>query len=494
MKHFKLGLTGIVLHVFLILPASLQADRFTIATPAGEREEVIGRIHGSGQGAIAIERRDGGMKLVAQGAVLERDNSVDWEPYSTDEMVEHLTEKFGSDLFRSFTDDHFVIGMVLMGPLERAGEGPATGFMRKAAQFMKNVQSVFQTFAKDMRLEIQDPETPLVLLIFESDDDFNKYAMEVTKGQGLSVSRISGFYDGMTNFLSIRMAECSTFEVPLHEAIHQQVYNRGLLKRLAPIPAWFNEGIATGFEANKDRIRSGPAKVHSRFAAKAPKVEQVGWDDLISEDLAFQGDVMAGDAYCLAWCLHWLLVNEHPKEYTEYVKMLSEKEPLLKEEDLARKREFEQFFGDDMESLKQEFILSLNTAMRRQRNVREEPQKAGYYYAQQGLADIELSAISRTDRGGLLELEGRIRNINPLRSLTFSVSVVTDGGNYAQWILPDVDPNRIIRLPKKYAQEALPGLSPQPSNSFRVNIRSVIPESTEGQSWQRGNLPDPTKG
>ncbi len=494
MKITITSLLGFFLFVFVIHSRTAQADRFTIATPTGEREEVIGRIHGSGQGAIAIERPDGGMKLVAQGAILERDNTVDWEPYSPEEMVEHLTEKFGKDLFRSTIDDHFVVGIVLMAPLERVGEGPATGFMRKASQFMNNVQDVFEAFAKDMRLELQEPETPLVLLIFESDDDFNKYATEVTKGQGLSVSRISGFYDGMTNFLSIRMTECSTFEVPLHEAIHQQVYNRGLLRRLAPIPAWFNEGIATGFEANKDRIRSGPTKVHTRFAAKAPEVEQVSWDDLISQDLAFQGDVMAGDAYCLAWCLHWLLVNEHPKEYTEYVKMLSKKEPLFLEEDSTREREFEQFFGNDIDSLKQEFILALRTAMRRQKTVREETQKAGYYFAQQGLADIELNAILREDRGGMLELDGRIRNINPLRSLTFAVSVVTDGGNYAQWILPDVDSNRVVRLPKKYAQEVVPGRNPQPSGSFRVYIRSVSPESTEAQSWQRGNYPDPTKG
>jgi len=475
-------------------PSALLADCFVFVDETGEKTELVGRLHGSGQGAYAIERRDGSMKVIAQGALIERDNTVDWTPFTTDEMVDQLTERFTPELFRSYVDDDFVIGMVLMAPLDRSAEGPASGFMRKAAQFMNNVNNVFSSFARDMRLDTKEPDTPLVLLIFESDKDFNDYAASVTKGQGLSVSRISGFYDGMTNYLAIRMAECATFEVPLHEAIHQQVYNRGILQRLAPIPSWFNEGIATGFEANKDRIQSGPAKVHSRYAAQVSSVEQVSWEDLVSKDLAFQGDVMAGDAYCLAWCLHWLLVTERPDKYTEYVKMLGEKEPLAKEDDETRTQEFIDHFGNDFQQLRQDFNLALRNAMRRQRNVREPPQKPGYLNAQRGLAEIELTALNRQDRGGLLEVQGRIRNMNPLRSLTFAVSIVTDGNTYAQWILPSVDSSRVVPLKKQYAQEQIPGTVPQPSNSFQVHIQAVLPDSPEAQRWLRGQGPDPREG
>ncbi|MCG6157893.1 DUF1570 domain-containing protein [Rubinisphaera margarita] len=495
LRFFQNALIGTAfLGCALLTSSTLHADRFVFIDETGEKKEVVGRLHGSGQGAYAIEQRDGSMEVIAQGAVIERDNTVDWTPFTTDEMVDQLTERFTPDLFRSYVDDNFVIGMVLMAPLDRTAEGPANGFLRKAAQFMNNVNNVFSSFARDMRLDTRDPDTPLVLLIFESDSDFNDYAASVTKGQGLSVSSISGFYDGMTNYLAIRMAECATFEVPLHEAIHQQVYNRGILQRLAPIPSWFNEGIATGFEANKDRIQSGPAKVHSRYAAQVSSVEQVSWEDLISQDLAFQGDVMAGDAYCLAWCLHWLLVTERPEKYTEYVKMLGEKAPLAKEDDATRTAEFVEHFGDDFQQLRQDFNLALRNAMRRQRNTREPPQKPGYLNAQRGLAEIELTALNRQDRGGLLEVQGRIRNMNPLRSLTFAVSIVTDGNTYAQWILPSVGSSRVVPLTKQYAQDQIPGTTPQPSNSFRVHIQAVLPDSPEAQQWLRGQGPDPREG
>jgi hypothetical protein len=91
---------------------------------------------------------------------------------------------------------------------------------------MNNVDSVFLKFAESMDLPLHEPRHPLVLVIFELDEDFNKYVEEATGKGGLPPESILGFYWPVTNWLVVRMSSCDSFEVPLHEAIHQQVANR----------------------------------------------------------------------------------------------------------------------------------------------------------------------------------------------------------------------------------------------------------------------------
>jgi len=467
------------------------ADRFVLATPQGGTREITGRIHGSGQGAYAIETPDGQLEVIAQAAVLERDNTVEWKAATPEELAEQLSDKFGADRFRSQVQGNFVIGMVLMDTLPPQSESRVVGFLRKASQFMNNVQNVFLDFTNDLRLETHEPDVPLVLLIFESDDDFDQYTDSITQGQGLSSQNIAGFYNAMTNYLAIRMTECDTFEVPLHEAIHQQVYNRGVLQRLAPVPAWFNEGIAAGFESNGNRINSGPTKVHSRYAKKYPDARQVTWNELIVNDLAFRGDVLAGDAYCHAWALHWLLVTRHQQEYADYVKTLSQKQPLAKEDIEERKANFHEHFGDDLEELKQEFVLALQRGLRTQRIARDNNNRPGYLRTQKALADLEVTAITRADRGGFLEVQGRLKNINPFRSLVYKVTVVTESGTFARWITPEIASNRTYTLSRQYANQTQGGGVGPASSQFRILVESGLSDSQKVGRWRRGEIEAP---
>ena len=470
--------------------ASVEAERFVLINSQGQRREVIGRIQGSGQGAVSIERRGGQLEIVAQAAILERDLSVEWQPLTPQEMAEELAEEFSEKPFRSYVEGNFVIGMILLDELPKTSETRVLSFQKKAARFMGNVQNSFLKFTKDLQLTARDPETPLVLLIFESDDDFNAYTDSVTQGQGISARNISGFYNGITNYLAIRMTECATFEVPLHEAIHQQVYNRGIFQRLAPIPAWFNEGLASGFESNSDRLFAGPTRIHSHYAERFQSARQVTWDQLVTDDLAFQGDVLAGDAYCHAWALHWLLVTKHQKAYANYVKRLSEKQALTKEDLSVRQADFAEFFGENLASLQAEFVQALQRGQRTQRGATAERQRPGYLRTQKALADLEVTALIRADRGGLLTVEGKLQNLNPFRNMTFCVTAVTDGGLFTQWVLHDVASNRTVNLPLQLADRQL-GNGDRSIATFRLQVHSTSTGSPTADRWRRGDLPTP---
>ncbi len=465
-----------------------KADKFTYRNSEGEVATIEARLYGSGQGLFALEKADGQIELVSEGAVMERVPGEGPKPLTEDEMVARLTEEFGADRFRTHVNSPFVCGLVLAGPLSSREEVRCRAFLKKAGEFMKRIERIFEDFARGARLDLEEPTHPLVLLVFETDDDFEKYAVETTGGRGVSARNILGFYSALTNFLAIRMSECHTFETPLHEAIHQQVYNRKVLKRLAPLPAWFNEGIATGFEGNGDGIKNGPVKVNSFYARIAAERSPIGWKDLVAGDRAFRGDIFAGDAYMHAWSMHWLLLNSYPDEYTRYVKMLGKKKPLEEVSPEDRLKEFQGVFGKSAEDFQGEMLPKLKREIRRQ-NVRFKKPPVGRDVTQSHLAEVEYSA-TLTRQG--VQVAGKLTNISYIRDMAYYITMQTGSGLYAEWHIPDLAMRKTMPLKRQFARKPVarpaPGLGP---TSVLLRVHSTPVDSEKAQAWKRGQVPSP---
>jgi len=482
--------TGLLtLGTLLLLAAPAGADQFTVREDDGNTVTVEARLAGEGQGVVALERTDGRIEVVPQGQILKRVPGPDPEPLTPAAVQERLAERFGRERFRGHADSTYVIGLILSEPLPKQYESKAATLLKKGASFMRLVERVFLEFVDTLKLDIVRPRYPLVLLIFETDDDFIRYTEEETGGAGLSAGNILGYYSGLSNHLVIRMSECHTFETPLHEAVHQQVYNRGVLQRLSPAPAWFNEGIATGFEGNGERINAGPLKVNTRYARQAMRAQAVNWDDVVADDRAFRGDVLAGEAYAHAWSIHWFLVTRYRKQYIEYLQLLSQKTPLERDSADERTQDFERIFGKRVGQLQNEFPQALELAAQKQRVSLDLPRPPGYMLTQQNLAEIEMTA-GRINNG-LMQAEGRMRNISHLRPMSFHITVETESGNYAEWFLPNVAPLKQAVLGKQFAQKRMANAPGGPAETFVVRVRTAVPESTTAQQWSRGELPVP---
>jgi hypothetical protein len=471
---------------------ALRADTFTYLDQDATPRTVEARLAGSGQGAHALEKADGELLIVPQSVVRDRKPGDDPEPITTDGMIALLEDRFGKDVLRTQVHKPFIVGLVLAGPLEKRAETRVRGFLQKAGRFMKNVEKVFLGYATDMRFPLQDPRFPLVLLIFESDADFNSYALESTGGQGLSADNIAGFYYKINNWLAIRMAECRTFEVPLHEAIHQQMYNR-VFQRLAPVPAWFDEGIATGFENDGERVDVNPARINSRYARASQDDRLLGesWVGVIEDDRSFHGDVLAGQSYVQAWCLHWMLCTRHTDAYKKYVQKLASHQPLQEHSAEHRKQEFNDVFGASVFAVQKDFPRALEAGLKRQKIRFASPPPPGVMVTNQALGEVKMKAVNRGDLGGRLTVEGSITNESPIRALTFHVAVVTDNGVYTDWVVPDLASGASAPLPGKVAAKLLPGAVGGISSTFGVRVKSVLPDSDDAGKWKRGELPVP---
>ena len=481
-------LAGLAAFAIAFVSHPAQADLF-VYKEKDQTVEVEARLVGSGRGAIVLELADGQYRIIPEGSVQNREIKDGPEPLDEKEIAAQLQARFGENLFRSITRDPFVIGLVLSSPLPKNSESRAQKFLLAAAKYMKMIDGAFASFVRETRVVTRPATHPLVVLIFESRDDFNKYAESITGGQGLSANRIAGFYSGITNYLAIRMGECHTFDVPLHEAIHQQVYNRHVFERLAPIPHWFDEGIATGFESTKGRISIGPTKVSPRYARQVLAARQVTFREIVSDDGAFAGDVLAGEAYGNAWALHWLLVTKYRTGYGKYVRLLSQKQVLEKDDAEQRTADFREAFGKDLVTIEKEFLPVLNAAIKKQ-NVDLNPERPpGILQTQQDVGEVELTGV---DRNGRLYMEGTLRNISPLRAMSFHVTAETDGGTYADWHIPSLEIGGSAVLREQIASKLMAGVKQGGrGRTFRVRIHAAPPESEEAGQWKKGVLPVP---
>jgi hypothetical protein len=466
------------------------ADTFTYTDDQKQTRTLDARLVASGSGVHVLGQADGQYLLVSQSNLQARVAGPDPEPVTVNEMQELLVDEFGGDYLRTKTEGPFIVGLVLAGPLPPQAETKANTFLRRAARFMKRVDRVFTGFCRELRLDTRRPEYPLVLLIFETDRDFDAYAAKPANGRGLDVESMAGFYSPLTNRLAMRIGECRTFEVPLHEAIHQQAYNRGVLQRLADVPVWFDEGIATGFETDGVRIDIGPTKINANYAQQVPQSTTLTWQDIVEDDRKFRGNVLAGEAYVHAWSLHWLLITQHRRGYTKYVKQLGQIAPLGKPTEAERDQLFLECFGQSVESLHKEFPRLLTAQMKREQIPAEKDGSNGnVIYA--AASEVTLTARKRADEDGLLEVRGTLRNVSPYRDWAYHVTVQTDGGLYAQWHIQSVKSQAERSLNERFVDKVIDGGPGQTGSRFWVDVTCALPDSPEAERWRRGEFPIP---
>ncbi len=356
----------------VITNGPLAADTFTVVADSGKEFDIEGRLAGSGQDLHAIERDDGRLTLVPESRVRKRVVNTKPTPITAAALSQRLESQFPKGRALTYINKPIVVCYITASPIENDRDAlKKRGTMQRVSNYLKNVQGIFLKFVQTTRVPIKPARYPLVALVFESDTDFNAYVRATIRNKGLTAGRIAGFYSTLSNRLVLRESECETFEVPLHEAIHQLVYNRQILNRLAPIPVWFHEGLATAFEGDGLRVRHGPGTLHKKYVGMALRAQRVDWAEIVRNDRAFRGDILAGEAYGHAWALHWLLVTNYRTQYARYLRLLSQKKTLDTETPDERLKEFEQIVGKSIGELQREFYV----AIRKLRGIRSVSQR-----------------------------------------------------------------------------------------------------------------------
>lgn len=240
------------------------------------------------------------------------------------------------------------------------------GYVRRVGGLFEQLHRGFYTYWKNQGWELPPPTYPLIALVFADRASYDAYALEDV---GEAARSTIGYYNLETN----RMI---TFNVPdiernvatiIHEATHQLAYNSGLQKRFADNPMWVSEGMAVFFESPDFNTKNGwrsIGKVNmvnlARFKNYVPRRGSESLAKLLADDMRFRQESTASDAYSEAWAMTYFLLRTKKKEYTQFLKKLSEGKPLETRNARERIELFQQMIGTDLATLDKQFLVYMS--------------------------------------------------------------------------------------------------------------------------------------
>ena len=246
-------------------------------------------------------------------------------------------------------------------------------YAKWCASVFERLHDAFGTFWTRAGLEIRDPPRPLVVVIFA---DRQRYEAHAADTLGAAASRVVGYYDMMSNRVTTydltgsdalangrprgsgaaglailtSPAAAGLVSTLVHEATHQLAFNSGLHQRLAPVPLWVSEGIATAFETPDLKNSKGWRGVGE---VNGPRLDQFLANQrpgtinlIIADDELFRQPDTALDAYATAWALTHYLLHSRKDELAAYLRTLAAKRPLADDSAEARLEAFRAAFGE----------------------------------------------------------------------------------------------------------------------------------------------------
>lgn len=336
------------------------------------------------EGRVLLTAQDGGVLLMAPDGVLwavPPDEQVErvaqdrpFAPLTSDEISRQLLAELpaGFDVFQTA---HYVICY-----------DTSRAYAQWCGSLFERLYMAFTNFWRRRGFEIEEPDFPLVAVVFADREAYLRYSRPEV---GDAIESIIGYYSLRSNRMVMydltgsqaagRMPRGGTSTAQInallaqpgasrqvativHEATHQIAYNCGLHTRYSDCPRWFSEGIAVYFETPDltsargwrgiGAVNTGRLVQFRKYLRHRPADSL---ETLLRDDERFLDPTTGLDAYAEAWSLTYFLLRRYPDKYIEYLRVLSDKEPLVEDGPQRRLLEFREIFGD-LRELDVEFV------------------------------------------------------------------------------------------------------------------------------------------
>jgi len=341
----------------------------------GKDVAIDGRLKVEAQdGGLLMESRDGKLwTVVPEQRVSRKTDDAPFTPFSADDLGTRML----AELPKGF-DVHHTVHYVICYNTSRE-------YAQWCGSLFERLYMAFNSYWTHKGFHLREPEFPLVAVVF---NDRRSYIAHAQAEVGEAAGSIIGYFSLMTNRMTMydltgvealgrsrkrgTQGEINqvlsqpdaerTVATIVHEATHQIAFNCGLHTRLSDCPHWFSEGIAIYFEAPDLSSLKGwrnvggvnrPRLTEFRKSLAGRRADSLL--TLISDDRRFQDPQQSFAAYAEAWALTYFLIRQHPKQYIDYLKMLSQKKQLIWDDAAQRRREFSNAFGD-LRKLDVEFV------------------------------------------------------------------------------------------------------------------------------------------
>jgi hypothetical protein len=335
-------------------------ERVGIRGPDGEKTVEGAVVAEAADGGLLIELADQRYESLLPAAVASRESL----PAPPAETPRELGRRILAELPAGF-DVHVTRHYLICFNTSR-------DYAKWAGGLFERLHDAFLGSWQRAGLAVHEPGRPLVVVIFADRRDYEACA---TRDVGTGAEQVSGYYSFLTNRVTTYdLTEADGLPRPpgrgpgrlgldilarpeaeglvatlVHEATHQMAFNCGMHRRLAPVPLWVCEGVATYFETPDLRSQTGwrgigrlnPSRLERfRLAYQAGDLEQI-----VGDDARFRDPETAVDAYAKAWALTWFLMTTRREAFVTYLAALADKPPCTAYDRAERLRDFEAMFG-----------------------------------------------------------------------------------------------------------------------------------------------------
>lgn len=337
------------------------------------------------EGRVLIRGTDGGLLIEDSASRLWTipGSQLD-EERLTDRMFDRLD---GEELGRSIQQDAQAAGIQTNFHVRTSDSHVIVASTTEAysawtRQLLERIQLAFENYWKNRRFDLAPLPGPMAVLILS---DRTQYAMMAAFDRTPASAQGEGYFlvtanrsvlldltsrDGESPAATIADVQRRTQKIPasvatvVHEATHQIAFNRGMHRRYADNPVWLTEGMAMYFEAPDLKSRRGWSTIGKvnevrlyrfrQFISSRRRADSI--ETLIRDNSRFADPELALDAYAEAWALTYFLIRTRIRDYSRYLKFISQKRPLQWDTPDERLAEFQFVFGNDLTTLDQELL------------------------------------------------------------------------------------------------------------------------------------------
>lgn len=351
-------------------PAGLA--RVRVRSAEGERT-IEGRVLvEAADGGVLLESADARLDLVQPADIVSREalpEPATNEPESAEVVGRRILAEL-PDGFELLVTRHYCIC-----------HDTSRAYAKWCAAVFERLHDAFGNYWRKAGFGLVDASRPLVVVIFADQERYAAYAADAL---GPAADRVAGYYDLMSNRvitydltgsdalrgergagsakLGILASPAASGLVAtlVHEATHQMAFNGGMHRRLAPVPLWVSEGIATCFETPDLTSTHGWNGIG---AVNGPRMEQ--WRTghrpgtaaaIVLDDTPFREAASGVQAYADAWALTHFLMQTRRREFVVYLRLLAAKPPLADDSPEQRRADFRQAFGSEPEAIEPAFL------------------------------------------------------------------------------------------------------------------------------------------
>ena len=210
-------------------------------------------------------------------------------------------------------------------------------FQLATSRILESMFAGLKTFAGAQKVPTHDPAVPLVVVMFKTDEEFQKYRRMpdgIVAYYHILCNRVFMYEQSRLAEVRPDLAIQQSISTIAHEGAHQILHNIGVQQRLSFWPMWLGEGLAEYLAPTSTGARlkwKGPGEVND---LRMFELEQYLKSDAANEPDGELIDhtVLAGrltcTGYASAWALTHYLAKNRRAEFGELLRECSQLGPL----------------------------------------------------------------------------------------------------------------------------------------------------------------------